>query len=73
MESSASVAPVSATLAAEAAPSAAPLSNSVSKPRSSVPFNSRMMRSAVFLPTPGMWDTRAMSWAAMASASSRGV
>ena len=31
-----------------------------------------MMRSAVFFPTPGMWDTRAMSWEAIASASSAG-
>ena len=41
-------------------------------PASNVPFSSRMMRSAVFFPTPGMWDTRAMSWEAIASASSAG-
>ena len=41
-------------------------------PPSKVPFSSKMMRSAVFFPTPGIWDTRAMSWEAMASASSAG-
>ena len=49
-----------------------PGSNSDSMPPSKVPFSSKMMRSAVFFPTPGIWDTRAMSWEAMASASSAG-
>lgn len=69
MERSASVAPCTAALRAG---SDAPWLNSDSMPASNVPFSSRMMRSAVFFPTPGMWDTRAMSWEAIASASSAG-
>lgn len=69
MERSASVAPCTARLRAG---STSPWLNSDAMPPSKVPFSSKMMRSAVFFPTPGIWDTRAMSWEAMASASSAG-
>ena len=64
IDSSASRVP--ARFAADAAAGAAP-SNRLASPSSNEPFSSRMMREAVFFPTPGMRCTAATSCACTAA------
>ncbi len=71
MESSASTAPwVIASAVAGASP---PSASKPPMPCSSDPFSSRMMRDAVFFPTPGILATNAASSCVMALMSAWGV